>query len=115
MDDETVEKLKSILNNGNIPNDFKDILSNLGNNNSENTSDSTNNDTKNNTNIDFETIMKLKSVMDKINSKDDPRAKLLISLKPYLKESRKNKIDQYIQFLNMSNVLNIFSNGDNKK
>ncbi len=58
----------------------------------------------------------MKNVMDKMNSKDDPRSKLLISLKPYLKDSRKNKIDQYIQFLNMSKVIDLFSksNGDGK-
>lgn len=64
--------------------------------------------------IDFETIMKFKSVMDKMNSKDDPRAKLLISLKPYLKDSRKSKVDQYIQFFNMSKIMGMFTNGDGK-
>lgn len=73
-----------------------------------------NDDSSNGFNIDFETIMKLKSVMDKMNSKDDPRAKLLISLKPYLKDSRKNKVDQYIQFFNMSKIMGMFTNGDGK-
>lgn len=60
--------------------------------------------------------MKFKNIMDKMNSKDDPRSKLLISLKPYLKESRKSKVDQYIQFLNMSKVIDVFSKskGDGK-
>ncbi len=66
--------------------------------------------------IDFETIMKFKNIMDKMNSKEDPRSKLLISLKPYLKDNKKNKIDQYIQFLNISRVIEMFnkSNGDDK-
>lgn len=70
----------------------------------------------NSTGIDFETIMKFKNMMDKINSRDDPRSKLLISLKPYLKDSRKNKVDQYIQFFKMSNMIDILSksNGDDK-
>ena len=64
-----------------------------------------------NFNIDFETIMKIKTIMDALNTKkDDPRAKLLKSLKPYLKESRKNKIDQYIGLLNMSQVFELFKN-----
>ena len=60
--------------------------------------------------------MKFKTIMDKMNSKEDPRSKLLISLKPYLKDSRKNKVDQYIQFLNMSKIIDTFSksNGDGK-
>ena len=32
--------------------------------------------------IDFETIMKMKSIIDNINIKDDPRSNLLQSLKP---------------------------------
>lgn len=142
MDDNTMDKLKSLLNNENIPDELKSILSNLNSNNNNNTKntssispDTINNlmsmlknnknsnsntnsnpesDSYTDTNIDFETIMKLKNMMDKMNSKDDPRSKLLISLKPYLKESRKNKVDQYIQFLNMSKVFNIFSKGDKK-
>lgn len=75
-----------------------------------------NNDVSNTSGIDLETIMKVKAIMDKMNSKDDPRTKLLISLKPYLKDSRKNKVDQYIQFFKMSQVIDIFSksNGDDK-
>ena len=75
-----------------------------------------NNDNASTSGIDLETIMRVKSIMDKMNSKDDPRTKLLISLKPYLKESRKNKVDQYIQFFKMSQVIDIFSksNGDDK-
>ncbi len=67
-------------------------------------------------NIDFETIMKMKSIIDKMNIKDDPRSNLLESLKPYLKESRKGKVDQYIQLMNISRVMDVFPfmGGDNK-
>ena len=33
--------------------------------------------------------MKMKTIIDKMNTKDDPRSNLLQSLKPYLKDSRK--------------------------
>lgn len=79
-------------------------------NNSDNNSKNTN--TENTTNplngIDFETIMKMKSIIDKMNIKDDPRSNLLLSLKPYLKESRKEKLDQYMQLLSISRVLDVF-------
>ena len=67
-------------------------------------------------NLDFDTIMKMKSIIDKMNIKDDPRSNLLESLKPYLKESRKNKVDQYIQLMNISRVMEVFPfmGGDNK-
>jgi hypothetical protein len=67
--------------------------------------------------IDFETILKMKTIIDKMNTKDDPRSNLLQSLKPYLNESRKSKVDQYIQLLNMSKVLDVFPfmGGESKK
>ncbi len=53
-----------------------------------------------NPSIDINTILKMKSIMDKMgNSKNDPRANLLLSLKPYLKESRKAKVEQYVRFI----------------
>lgn len=63
--------------------------------------------------IDINTFLKMKSVMDKMNTSDNPRSRLLQSLKPYLKESRKNKIDQYIQFSKIMEVLP-YLGGDNK-
>lgn len=66
--------------------------------------------------IDIETILKMKSIIEKMNSHEDPRSNLLLSLKPYLKESRQGKVDQYIQLLNMSKILEVFPfmGGDKK-
>lgn len=69
-------------------------------------------------NIDINMLLKMKSIMDKMNSsKNDPRSNLLLSLKPYLKDSRKNKVEQYVQFLNMSKVIEAFNQngGENSK
>jgi len=74
--------------------------------------------TSNNFNIDIDTMIKMKNIIEKMNSKkDDPRSNLLLSLKPYLKESRKNKVEQYVKFLNMSSVIDLFGNngGDEHK
>ena len=44
--------------------------------------------------FDINTILKLKGIMESMNNnKDDPRANLLLSLKPYLKKDRKEKVD----------------------
>lgn len=60
-------------------------------------------------NIDMNTILKIKQVMEKMNNnKNNPRSNLLLSLKPYLKPSRKQKVDQYIQLLNMSSIMENF-------
>lgn len=69
-------------------------------------------------NIDMETILKIKKIMSKMSSNQpSPRSNLLMSLKPYLKDSKKEKIDQYIQFMNMASVfeeLNRKTGGDIK-
>lgn len=51
------------------------------------------------------------------NQKNDSRSQLLLSLKPYLRDSKKDKIDQYIKLLNLANVIQVMnpSGGENKK
>ncbi len=61
-------------------------------------------------NIDMNTILRIKQIMEKMNEqKNNPRANLLISLKPYLKPSRKQKVDQYIQLFNMGSIIENFN------
>lgn len=121
------EKLNNIAGKNNVSPDMVNNLFNMLNNsnssnNANNSSDSSNSNSnqsnENNSNgIDIETIMRMKSIIDKMNVKDDPRANLLQSLKPYLKESRQSKVDQYIQLMNMSKVMEVFPfmGGDKKK
>lgn len=130
------EKFNNVAGQNNISPDMVNNLfnmlknsNNLQNNNSNTNFDTSNNnqysnnfsnnsaDSSNSNGIDFETIMKMKSIIDKMNVKDDPRSNLLQSLKPYLKDSRRAKVDQYIQLMNMSKVMEIFPfmGGDNKK
>ena len=119
MNDENMSDLlkqfNNMINSGIVPDNVKEILGNISSSSSSNTSE--NSSAANlppSSSIDVETIIKLKSVMDKLNSKDDARANLLLSLKPYLNNNRKGKLDQYIQFLNISKVLEAFnSNGGN--
>lgn len=61
-------------------------------------------------NIDINTIFKMQQIMSSLNDKEnDSRTNLLMSLKPYLKESRKNKVDQYIQLMKMEKVFEIMN------
>lgn len=110
---DVLNNLKNMMNHGeiNVPNNVKDMLGNLSSNNSNsstNTLDST--EQNNNLNIDFETILKMKTIIDSMNKKDDPRANLLYSLKPYLRESRKKQLDQYVNLLNMTKIADIMRN-----
>ncbi len=112
---ELFKKFSSMINENNIPDDMKNILSSLASN--ANNSDSTASDSDNNRNdssIDFETILKMKSIMEKLKSNNDPRANLLKSLKPYLKESRREKVDQYIKLFGMSKALEMFNSAGGK-
>lgn len=106
----------NMINEGNIPDDMKNIISSFASGNSG-SNDASESETNSTSNIDFETILKMKSIMEKLNNNNDPRANLLLSLKPYLKESRKEKVDQYIKLFGMSKVLEVFNNsgGEQKK
>ena len=120
------EKLNNIAGQNNVSPDMVNNLFNMLNNsnasnNANSSSDSSNSNdsqsSENTSGIDIETIMRMKTIMDKMNAKDDPRANLLQCLKPYLKESRKSKVDQYIQLMNMSKIMEVFPfmGGDKKK
>lgn len=63
-------------------------------------------------------MMKVKKIMDSMKeNRNDPRANLLKSLKPYLKESRKEKVDQYISLFGMGKVFEMLGplGGDKQK
>ena len=54
----------------------------------------------------METMMKIAKIMKAMNSNtNNPSADLLYSLKPFLRDSKKEKVDQYIKFLKMSSVI----------
>lgn len=55
-------------------------------------------------------LMKFKSLIDKTNKGDDPREKLLVALKPYLNEKRKDKVGNCLKILKVTNMLDTFKN-----
>lgn len=139
IDENTMKNIKNMVDNGNISDaisnispemiqNFSKMLSNQGNNNQN---QETNNYNPNNTQninsnqnqeannfdlngIDMNTIMKMSSVLGKMkNSKDDPRANLLNSLKPYLRDSKKGQLDNYMNLLNVAKIAEIMK--DNKE
>ena len=128
---EMIQKLSSMINNSNSEDSINNsdnqdmssnsnetsfenlqaILSNMNFNSNDNSNNNFNEKDNNTFNLDFETIMKMKRAMDIFNSsKNSPEANLLLSLKPYLNNNRKQKLDQYMQFLNISKVLEAFNN-----
>ena len=106
-----IGKLSEMLNSSDAPNDIKEMVHNLtqnsdSSNNTSNNFENTNN-TENNINIDIDMILKAKKIMDAMSCNNDPRKDLLLSLKPYLKNEKKEKIDKYIKFLNISKAFEI--------
>ena len=130
IDENTVNKLKDMMNKGELNDviskispemieNFSSMMSNGNTSKSNENSENTNNQNSSNSsgfdfnNIDMNTILKMKSIVEKLNSKDDPRSNLLYSLKPYLRESKKEKLDQYANLLNIAKLSELFKN-DNK-
>ena len=137
IDENTMNSLKNMLQSGQLDdvvkqippdmiNNFSNMMNNNSNKSSENTSQgnsttnnvsSSNNSTSNGfdfSKIDMNTMLKMKSIMEKMSSNNDPRANLLYSLKPYLRNERKDKIDQYANLLNMTKIAELLKN-DNKE
>lgn len=131
FDENTINKLKDMMNQGELNDvisqispdmiqNFSAMMSQNKQNNSQSSSSHTSNNSSHSNNnfdfsqIDMNTILKMKSVMEKLNTSNDPRSNLLYSLKPYLREEKKGKLDQYANLLNVAKIADIFKD-DNKE
>lgn len=105
------DNISSILNGGQIPDNIKSILENMMNNSANNNQDScTSSESANSfnaSNFDMNTIFKIQSIMNSVNnSKENKyRTNLLLSLKPYLNNSKKEKIDTFINLMKMEKII----------
>lgn len=124
MDDNVFNRLSDMLestkkssnfnsyNNSNIQDTLNNLMSNFTSNNNSNNG----NNHFDFSNIDMETITKIQNIMGKIGSNSqNPRSNLLLSLKPYLKPSKKEKLDQYMQFINIASAIEILNNSGGDK
>ena len=128
FEENTINKLKNMMNTGELNDVISQIspemiqnfssMINKNNNNATNNHNNKNSNNNNNnfdfSNIDMNTIIKMKSIVENLNNSNDPRSNLLYSLKPYLREERKEKIDQYANLLNVAKIAEIFKN-ENKE
>lgn len=127
QDNQTQENKENSQNNSSNTNSIspemlQNLMSMLNSNHSSSNQDHQNDSSdpsqssENGFNFDMNTILKMKSIMDKMgNTKDDPRSNLLLSLKPYLKESRKSKVEQYVQLFNMTKIMDVFQENGGEK
>lgn len=66
--------------------------------------------------FDISTLLKFKSIFDKANNTNNPRNQLLYSLKPFLRNDKKEKLDQYMKIANILYILNSLNEkGDDKQ
>lgn len=143
IDEDTMKNIKSMVDNGNLSDaisnispemiqNFSKMLSQQNNQQNkeaqhnsqsyqqpEDTTTQSSTNTSQNSNFDFSnldmnTIMKMTSVIGKMkDTKNDPRTNLLNSLKPYLRDSKKGQLDNYMNLLNVAKIAEIMK--DNKE
>ena len=110
--------LFSMLSNNNSNNQNsspEEMLFNIMNSSSLDQPTLDNNTTSDNNSMpDMETIMKIMKVMNSAND-SSPSKNLLISLKPFLNDTRKEKVDQYIKLMGITKFIEIFNELGGKK
>lgn len=74
-------------------------------NNTDSNSQSNENTENNGFNIDINTILKFKSIADKLNNSNNHRSSLLQALKPFLSSKKQDKLEEYIKIVNILSVL----------
>lgn len=100
------EKLN--INKDSISPEMINNVMNMLKNNSNVSTDNSNDPSQNTStpDIDMETILKIKTIMDKMKkNSNNPRAKLLNDLKPYLDNNKKNKLEQCMKIDKMIELL----------
>ncbi len=102
-------KFQDILKEKNI-----DLNSVLNSSSKEETTCNTNHE-KNSNSFDFDinTILKIKNIMNKMNNQNNPRNNLLYSLKPFLRNDKKEKLEQYIKISNILSIIEILGKEEN--
>lgn len=108
---EIIQKMNEMLKNNEIPDSIKNIMGNLNANDMSSKASTEQSSSENSVpNFDMDTMLKMKTIIDNMNkTQNDPRANLLKSLKPYLKPSRKDKVDQYIKLFSMGKAFEILN------
>lgn len=108
MDEEKTQALNTLISsiqdklNEKKSEDSPNLSSLLSNMNSASNNNSS--DASSNSSIDPNMLLKLSKIMSKMNS-NSPQKELLLSLKPFLRQSRQNKMENYLTILNIISIL----------
>ena len=86
------------INKDSISPEMIDNIMGVLNNASNSSSNSDGSSTATSPDIDIDTILKIKSILDKMKTRgNSPHSKLLQDLKPYLDVNKQSKLDQYMK------------------
>ena len=86
------------------------------NSNRNNNSSSGNINNINNGSLDINTMMNIQKMMSMLNSKsDDDLTNLLFALKPYLRNQKKEKIDEYVKLFRMGKMAELWNKMNSQK
>lgn len=121
MSDDLNKKIKQItdiLGQENIPDNVKGLLSLLTSSdtkeephtlqNTELPSGKEEKSERNELDENVDMVRKVKKVMDKLNTNNDPRINLLTAIKPFLNSRRQKKLVSCIKMLQMSSLTKLF-------
>ncbi len=64
---------------------------------------------------DFDTtdmVRKIRTVLDRVNTRNDPRVNLLTAIRPYMNNSRQKKLDNCIKILQVSTLARLMDDVD---
>ena len=120
-----LKKAQEMINNNQVPDSIKEMMKNINsstqeNNSTNNISNNASNNSSDIPNFDPQTINQIKNIMGNFNStnnnNNDDMSRLLLALKPYLRDKKQGKIDNYINLIKMGKMAKLFDlmGGDSK-
>ena len=118
--DELVKKAQTMINNNQVPPEIATMMKRMNqNDNNNNSQNNINNNGKNNlnnssqNNINNNNLNNINNLNNLISS--DNISNLLEALRPYMRDSKKAKIDEDIKLVKMGKVANLFNMLNNNK
>lgn len=93
----------------NPPSDFSSLLNTLNKQDTSNENENTTKNESSNFNIDPSIFLKIQKILSAMNS-NTPQKDLLLSLKPFLRKSRQDKMSDYLTILSVISIIESFSN-----
>lgn len=115
--DELVKKAQTMINNNQVPPEIATMMKSMNQNNINNNSkNNQNNSSQNNMNNNIQNNLN-NSSQNNLNNLigSDNISNLLEALRPYMRDSKKEKIDEYIKLVKMGKVANLFNMLNNNK